>query len=118
MGQLYVGQLQGNTERDEIAGHPCRTRARTLVSYIFMRKASPRLSQIVCTDLDRTVKATSGYERFNMRPVSAELPRMERRSMSLGSRLHSLGGPQKPKMGRAVSYQKFSILNELEKGQL
>ena len=48
----------------------------------------------------------------------AELPRMERRSMSLGSRLHSLGGPQKPKMGRAVSHQKFSILNELEKGQL
>ena len=50
--------------------------------------------------------------------VFAELPRMERRSMSLGSRLHSLGGPQKPKMGRAVSHQKFSILNELEKGQL
>ena len=50
--------------------------------------------------------------------VLAELPRMERRSMSVGSRLHSLGGPQKSKTGRALSYQKFSILNELEKGQL
>lgn len=38
--------------------------------------------------------------------------------MSLGSRLHSLGVPQKTKLGKAASYQKFSILNELEKGQL
>ena len=38
--------------------------------------------------------------------------------MSVGSRLHSLGGSQKSKVGKAVSNQKFSILNELEKGQL
>lgn len=38
--------------------------------------------------------------------------------MSVGSRLHTLGGPHKSKTGRVLSYQKFSILNELEKGQL
>lgn len=38
--------------------------------------------------------------------------------MSVGSRLHSLGGSHKSKIGKAASYQKFSILNELEKGQL
>ena len=50
--------------------------------------------------------------------VSAEVPRMERRSMSLGSRLHLLGGTQKTRLSKTASYQKFSILNELEKGQL
>jgi len=50
--------------------------------------------------------------------VHAELPKMERRSMSHGSRLHSLGASQKSKLSRIASQQRFTILNELEKGQL
>lgn len=51
----------------------------------------------------------------------AELVGLERRAMSYGSKLSSLGstfGSSKPKLARPTSQQKFSILSEIEKEEL
>ncbi|CAL8464106.1 g3641 [Coccomyxa elongata] len=49
-----------------------------------------------------------------------ELTGLERRALSYGSRLSSLGSAYggKAKLARPASQQKFSILNEIEKGEL
>lgn len=50
----------------------------------------------------------------------AELTGLERRALSYGSRLSSLGSAYggKAKLARPASQQKFSILSEIEKGEL